>query len=87
VDRGRSAEAESVLRGFEGVSNVFVDGATVYAQVTSGARAMPALLAALEKAGLEVAQVSLSRPSLDDVYLTATGHAYREEGTPASALH
>jgi len=46
---------------------------------------MPALLAALERAGLEVAQASLSRPSLDDVYLTATGHAYHEEGTAAAS--
>jgi len=61
-----------------------VDGARLYAQVGDGARSVPALLAALERAGLEVAQVSLSRPSLDDVYLTATGHAYREEGAEAA---
>ena len=72
-----------MLRGQEGVAGVLVDGARLYAQVANGARAVPALLAALEKAKLEVSQVSLARPSLDDVYLTATGHAYREEGSPA----
>ena len=42
------------------------------------------MLAALERAGLAVAQVALSRPSLDDVYLTATGHAYHAEGAEGS---
>lgn len=78
ADRGRVAEAEAVLRGMEEVLKVMADGARLYAQVGNGARAVPSLLGTLEKAGLEVAQVSLSRPSLDDVYLTATGHAYKE---------
>jgi ABC-2 type transport system ATP-binding protein len=85
ADRSRTSEAELVLRGQEDVSRVLVDAGRLYAQVAHGARAVPVLLAALEKAGLDVAQVSLSRPSLEDVYLTATGHAYREEGEPAVA--
>jgi ABC-2 type transport system ATP-binding protein len=68
-----------VLRGLDDVLGVMMDGARLFAQVDHGARAVPSLLGALEKAGLAVAQVSLSRPSLDDVYLTATGHAYRED--------
>jgi ABC-2 type transport system ATP-binding protein len=84
VERSRISEAELVLRGLEEVSGVVADGPRLYAHVSSGARAVPGLLAALEKAGLAVSQVSLSRPSLDDVYLTATGHAYHEEG-PAAA--
>ena len=80
VDRNRTTEAGAVLRSQDDVLGVMVDGGRLYAQVEHGARAVPALLGALEKAGLAVAQVSLSRPSLDDVYLTATGHAYREEG-------
>lgn len=82
-DRSRTAEAEAVLRAQEEVASVMVDGSRLFAQVGHGARAVPALLAALERAGLDVAQVSLSRPSLEDVYLTATGHAYREQGAPA----
>lgn len=80
ADRGRIAEGEAVLRSQEGVLGVMADGSRLYAQVDNGARAVPALLGALERAGFEVTQVSLSRPSLDDVYLTATGHAYHQEG-------
>ena len=77
---GRLTDAEAVLRSQEGVLGVMADGSRLYTQVEHGARAVPALLGALERAGFEVSQVSLSRPSLDDVYLTATGHAYRGEG-------
>ena len=80
-DRGRLGAAEAVLGGLAGVSGVLVDGARLYAPIAAGAssaRALPEVLAALDEAGLEVAQVSLSRPALDEVYLTATGHAYHE---------
>ena len=68
------------LAGLDEVAAVLVDGTTLYAQVAHSASALPSLLAALDRAGLAVAQVALSRPSLDDVYLDATGHAYRSEG-------
>jgi len=84
ADHGRSAAAEGVLAGLDGVSGVLLDGSRLYARVEHGARAVPAVLAALERAGLAVAQVALSRPSLDDVYLTATGHAYHAEGAEGS---
>jgi ABC-2 type transport system ATP-binding protein len=82
AEPARVGEAAEVLRALEGVTEVLVDGATVYAHAPNGARALPALLGALERAGLAVAQVALSRPSLDDVYLHATGHAYRQGGAP-----
>jgi ABC-2 type transport system ATP-binding protein len=60
---------------------VIADGPRLHAQIAAaadGARALPGALAALEREGLAVARVSLSHPSLDDVYLNATGHAYHE---------
>ena len=80
AEPARVREAEGVLRGLDGVSEVLVDGPTLYAHTANGARTLPSVLAALERAGLVVAQVSLARPSLDDVYLHATGHAYRQTG-------
>jgi ABC-2 type transport system ATP-binding protein len=85
ADRGQVAAARQVLDGLDEVSAVLVDGTTLYAHVAHGASALPALLGALDRAGLGVAQVALSRPSLDDVYLTATGHAYRSDGPDAAA--
>ena len=47
------------------------------ARVGHGARAVPAVLAALDAAGISVASVTVARPSLDDVYLQYTGRAYQ----------
>jgi len=46
--------------------------------IVDAGRAVPFVLAALESAGARVASVTVARPSLDDVYLRHTGHAYAE---------
>jgi ABC-2 type transport system ATP-binding protein len=83
VDRGCLGAARELLGGLDEVSAVLQDGDRLYAQVAHGASALPSLLAALDRGGLQVAQVALSRPSLDDVYLRATGHAWRSDGAEA----
>ncbi len=92
-DRERSAEARKAVTEVDGVSRVLVDDAQLFitltpnrgdAQAVRGASAVPAVVGALEKAGFEVAQISLSRPSLDDVYLTATGHAFQRSDLSSS---
>ncbi len=83
-DRGRTTEAQAAVAAVDGVSRVLLDEAALYAQVVHGASAVPAVVGALEKAGFEVAQISLSRPSLDDVYLTATGHAFQRSDLSSS---
>jgi len=62
-----------VLRGVQGVDEVAIEGRTLHTQVPQGGRAVPVILQALDRAGVAVAQVSVSRPSLDDVYLSLTG--------------
>jgi len=51
-------------------------GRAVHARVDDGARAVPGVLAALDAAGVSVAAVTVSRPSLDDVYLSHTGRSF-----------
>jgi ABC-2 type transport system ATP-binding protein len=48
------------------------------ARADNGARMVPALLAALEAAGIGVSSVTVARPSLDDVYLRYAGRAFSE---------
>ncbi len=69
---------DSALAGVEGVQEVSTEGRRVRARVANGATAVPAVLAALESAGMTVASVTVSRPSLDDVYLRHTGRAFTE---------
>ena len=68
--------AQHVLAGLRGVRDVSVDGTTLRARADSGARAVPAVLAALDDARVEVASVTVARPSLDDVYLRHAGRTF-----------
>jgi ABC-2 type transport system ATP-binding protein len=68
----------SALGGVPGVHEVLVDGRRVSVRADDGAAAVPALLGALERAGVGVAAATVARPSLDDVYLRYTGRRYSE---------
>jgi ABC-2 type transport system ATP-binding protein len=68
--------ATTVLQGLPHVRDLRVIGRALSARSDDGASAVPGLLAALERAGVAVAAVTVARPSLDDVYLRHTGHRY-----------
>src|SRR4051794_4635386 len=58
-----------------GVHGLNPVGRSVRASADDGAVAVPVLLTALDGAGIEVASVALTRPSLDDVYLRHVGRS------------
>ena len=74
---GHVEQAERVVGAI--TEDVFVDGASLRARVPNGAEAIPAILGALDDAGIEVAAVTTARPSLDDVYLHYTGRDFASE--------
>lgn len=67
------------LCAVEGVGDVAIEGRTLHTQVPQGGRAVPVILQALDRAGVAVAQVAVSRPSLDDVYLSLTGKSFEQK--------
>jgi ABC-2 type transport system ATP-binding protein len=69
-------QAQLLIERVPGVETIHVDGATLRARVDSGAVAVPAVLGVLDDAGIAVASVGMSRPSLDDVYLRHAGRAF-----------
>jgi ABC-2 type transport system ATP-binding protein len=73
ADLGRARE---VLAGLA-VGELVVDRHTrrVTAPVSGGGRVLVDVVARLEKAAVPVLDVGLRRPTLDDVFLTLTGHA------------
>ncbi|HZC69400.1 MAG TPA: ATP-binding cassette domain-containing protein [Jatrophihabitans sp.] len=71
--------AASVLNGVRGLREISIDGSRLRARADNGAQAVPAVLAALDSAGVAVASVTVARPSLDDVYLRHVGRAFRAE--------
>jgi ABC-2 type transport system ATP-binding protein len=75
------AGAAGVLGALPGLREVRVSGRDISARSDDGAAAVPDILAALERAGTQVASVTVARPSLDDVYLRHTGHRYQSDYT------
>ena len=70
--------AARTLRPYaHGEGDVFVDAARRHASVTvaGGQRPLAALVRDLDAAGVEVEDLGLRRPTLDDVFLALTGHA------------
>ncbi|HEX7626107.1 MAG TPA: ATP-binding cassette domain-containing protein [Gaiellaceae bacterium] len=79
LENGAIDEAQRVLAGVGARPEQVIDGRTIVSRVTHGGRALPGIMSALEGAGIAVASVSLSRPSLDDVYLHFTGRDFTSE--------
>ncbi|WP_405482610.1 ATP-binding cassette domain-containing protein [Streptomyces sp. NBC_00009] len=76
-DTGR-ALLEGALAALPGVRETQFDGRRVSVRADDGAAAVPALLGALERAGVAVTAATVARPSLDDVYLRYAGRRYSE---------
>jgi ABC-2 type transport system ATP-binding protein len=76
LDQAELNGARPVLERIAGIAEVSVDGRTVRARAEDGARAVPAVLAALDTHGVAVASVTVARPSLDDVYLRYAGRSF-----------
>jgi ABC-2 type transport system ATP-binding protein len=79
-----NGRALAALSSVDGVHEASVDGRMLRARAAEGARAIPTVLALLEAEGFPVVAATVSRPSLDDVYLRHTGRSFdeaEEEGT------
>jgi ABC-2 type transport system ATP-binding protein len=75
----------AMLKAMPGVTAVTKDGDTYYVKCSSGESLIPKTVLAADQAGIIVAGVSVTKPTLDEVFLNLTGRAYREEGeTPAA---
>jgi ABC-2 type transport system ATP-binding protein len=77
--------ARAALERIDGISEVHVEGRALRARARDGAVAIPMVLASLESAGAKVAAATLSRPSLDDVYLRHAGRAFAQADRGAVA--
>jgi ABC-2 type transport system ATP-binding protein len=73
ADAEDGKRARSLLQCLEGLRDVEISGAVLYARADQGATAVPGMLLALQSGGIAVVSVRVSRPTLDDVYLRHTG--------------
>jgi ABC-2 type transport system ATP-binding protein len=79
LEDGKVAEAQRVLERVGAREQTLLEPRTLVARVENGGRALPGILAALDAEGVGVAAVSVSRPTLDDVYLHFTGRSFESE--------
>ena len=88
TDAARLDDAVARVRAAVGAEPVVdAQSSRLSARVPDG-RALPAVVRGLEEAGIEVTELSLRLPSLDDVFLALTGHratAASPEGEPVGA--
>ncbi len=76
LDEDGGPSVHAALARVDGVREVVLEGRMLRARADQGARAVPAVLAALESEGVPVAAVTVARASLDDVYLRHTGRSF-----------
>ena len=84
TDQAEQGRLLAVLGRVPAVREIRVDGSHVSARADEGAAALPAVLAALDDAGLPVRAASVARPSLDDVYLRHAGRRFADADATTS---
>jgi ABC-2 type transport system ATP-binding protein len=73
-------DPSTMLRAMPGVSSVTKDGDTYRVKCSNGETLIPQTVRAADQAGIRVAGVTVTKPTLEEVFLHMTGRAYREEG-------
>jgi ABC-2 type transport system ATP-binding protein len=71
-----NGNVHAALAHVAGLREIAIEGRSLRARSADGARAVPAVLAALDAAAIPVASVTVARPSLDDVYLRFAGRSF-----------
>jgi ABC-2 type transport system ATP-binding protein len=86
-EREHIATASEVLRGFgKGETTVEEHTRKLTVPVTGGAKLLAEVIRELDSRGIEIDDIGLRRPTLDDVFLSLTGHVAEvkdEEGGAA----
>jgi ABC-2 type transport system ATP-binding protein len=79
LSNGRIDDARRVVERLGATPENEIDGRILVSRIANGGRALPGILSALEQEGITVEAVTVSRPSLDDVYLHYTGREFAAE--------
>ncbi|HWG24927.1 MAG TPA: ATP-binding cassette domain-containing protein [Actinospica sp.] len=76
---GATESARTLLTDSPVVRELTVADGSLRLTVEHGEEALPVLLRTLDGAGITMSSISLSRPTLDDVFLTLTGRSLRDD--------
>ena len=78
TDAGRIGRAAELLRPI-GTGEAVVDETRILMPVSGGSTVLVDAVRVLDSEGIEVSDIVLRRPTLDDVFLSLTGHVAEEE--------
>jgi ABC-2 type transport system ATP-binding protein len=81
VDPHKMSDAQAALAPIFG-SDSLINESNLSGPVSGGSKVLVEAVRALDFAGIEIADLALRRPTLDDVFLSLTGHGAEDE-TPA----
>ncbi len=84
VQDGAAADLSDVIKAIPHVADVRKTNAEYRIKATLGEETAPAVMEAIRLNGGKVTRISISKPSLDQVYLEYTGRSIREEHVEAS---
>jgi ABC-2 type transport system ATP-binding protein len=84
VDASRVGAAAAALRSLS-TGEPMIEDLRVSAPVTGGSTVLVDAIRALDAQGIEVSDLVLRRPTLDDVFLSLTGHMADEDAAPVPA--
>jgi len=80
VENSQLAQTIEIVKGVAGIEPSVDEGLRkVSAAVNTGSTALVQVLRTLDDAQIHPLDIALKRPSLDDVFLSLTGHAAEEK--------
>ncbi len=83
ADREQALRAAHTIGELRSAAEITTVGTAVQFRLAAASEQLPAVFDALSAAGVHLAGVEVRRPSLDDVFLSVTGRALRDEPTAA----
>ncbi len=82
LDGADVMSTEAALAGLPGLERIVAASTSLALYLEDGAGSIAEIVRRLERAQIRVGAISVSRPSLDDVFLRATGRRLEEDETP-----
>jgi len=71
---------KNIFDEFSDKLEISIEGETIYLYVKDGAKSLPKIFDILKEKQIELEAITLSQPSLDDVFLKKTGRSLRDTG-------
>lgn len=78
LNSGVKERAIAILKGNSVVKDILCEDGHVRVYVNNGSEAIPGLMKLLNEHSIEISSLTISRPTLDDVYLKYSGVSFKE---------